>query len=245
MKSSVEQISNTLERENVKVTRVQDIPYALEIEGYDYIAGLESFNMGLYQIQDISSMTAGYMAEFKEGDIVVDVCAAPGGKSINAAISVGSTGRVYSRDISDYKVSLIEDNVRRMGLDNITVQVHDALERDDDMVEKADVVIADLPCSGLGVIGRKPDIKYNITPDKLCSLKELQQNILSVVQAYVKKGGILMYSTCTINSSENEENADWICDRFGFSKVEYRQILPDEKGGTDGFFVAKLRREQS
>ena len=132
-----------------------------------------------------------------------------------------------------------------MGLDNITVQVHDALERDDDMVEKADVVIADLPCSGLGVIGRKPDIKYNITPDKLCSLKELQQNILSVVQAYVKKGGILMYSTCTINSSENEENADWICDTFGFSKVEYRQILPDEKGGTDGFFVAKLRREQS
>lgn len=245
VKSSVEQIRNTLEKENVKVTRVQDIPYALEIEGYDYIAGLESFNMGLYQIQDISSMTAGYMAEFKEGDMVVDVCAAPGGKSINAAISVGSTGRVYSRDISDYKVSLIEDNVRRMGLDNITVQVHDALERDDDMVEKADVVIADLPCSGLGVIGRKPDIKYNITPDKLCSLKELQQNILSVVQAYVKKGGILMYSTCTINSSENEENADWICDTFGFSKVEYRQILPDEKGGTDGFFVAKLRREQS
>ena len=198
-KAPVEEIKRILSQENVSVADVEGIPYALEIKDYDYIAGLKSFRDGLYQIQDISSMTAGYMTGFKAGDTVIDVCAAPGGKSVNAAISVGTDGKVYSRDVSDYKAGLIEENISRLGLNNIEVQVKDALVMDESMREKADVVIADLPCSGLGVMGRKPDIRYNITEDKLVSLKELQQSILSVVQAYVKQGGIMMYSTCTIN----------------------------------------------
>ena len=242
-KAPVEEIKRILSQENVSVADVEGIPYALEIKDYDYIAGLKSFRDGLYQIQDISSMTAGYMTGFKAGDTVIDVCAAPGGKSVNAAISVGTDGKVYSRDVSDYKAGLIEENISRLGLNNIEVQVKDALVMDESMREKADVVIADLPCSGLGVMGRKPDIRYNITEDKLISLKELQQSILSVVQAYVKQGGIMMYSTCTINSEENEANADWLCKEYGFKKIEYRQILPGKNGGTDGFFVAKLRRE--
>mgnify|MGYP000151114913 CR=1 FL=1 len=242
-KAPVEEIKRILSQENVSVADVEGIPYALEIKDYDYIAGLNSFRDGLYQIQDISSMTAGYMTGFKAGDTVIDVCAAPGGKSVNAAISVGTDGKVYSRDVSDYKAGLIEENISRLGLNNIEVQVKDALVMDESMREKADVVIADLPCSGLGVMGRKPDIRYNITEDKLVSLKELQQSILSVVQAYVKQGGIMMYSTCTINSEENEANADWLCKEYGFKKIEYRQILPGKNGGTDGFFVAKLRRE--
>ena len=242
-KAPVEETRKILLQENVSVADVEGIPYALEIKDYDYIAGLKSFRDGLYQIQDISSMTAGYMTGFKDGDTVIDVCAAPGGKSVNAAISVGTDGKVYSRDVSDYKAGLIEENISRLGLNNIEVQVKDALVMDESMKEKADVVIADLPCSGLGVMGRKPDIRYNITEDKLVSLKELQQSILSVVQAYVKQGGIMMYSTCTINSEENEANADWLCKEYGFKKIEYRQILPGKNGGTDGFFVAKLRRE--
>ena len=189
-KATVEEIKKILSQESVSVAEVEGIQYALEIKDYDYIAGLKSFRDGLYQIQDISSMTAGYMTGFKAGDTVIDVCAAPGGKSINAAISVGADGKVYSRDVSDYKAGLIEENVLRLGLNNIEVQVKDALIIDESMREKADVVIADLPCSGLGVMGRKPDIRYNITEDKLVSLKELQQSILSVVQAYVKQGGI-------------------------------------------------------
>jgi len=245
LKASVEDIISALKKENVSVNRVADIPYALEIEDYDHITALKSFNDGLYQIQDISSIMAGYLTGFNEGDTVIDVCAAPGGKSINAGISVGNSGKVYSRDISDYKAGLIEDNVKRLGIDNIVVQVHDALEKDDSMVGKADVVIADLPCSGLGIIGRKPDIKYNTDKDKLNSLVKLQREILSVVYDYVKPGGVLMYSTCTINSEENEANADWICDTFGYEKEEYRQMLPDIEGKTDGFFVAKLRRKKS
>ena len=170
-KAPVEEIKRILSQENVSVADVEGIPYALEIKDYDYIAGLKSFRDGLYQIQDISSMTAGYMTGFKAGDTVIDVCAAPGGKSVNAAISVGTDGKVYSRDVSDYKAGLIEENISRLGLNNIEVQVKDALVMDESMREKADVVIADLPCSGLGVMGRKPDIRYNITEDKLVSLK--------------------------------------------------------------------------
>ena len=160
-KAPVEEIKRILSQENVSVADVEGIPYALEIKDYDYIAGLKSFRDGLYQIQDISSMTAGYMTGFKAGDTVIDVCAAPGGKSVNAAISVGTDGKVYSRDVSDYKAGLIEENISRLGLNNIEVQVKDALVMDEFMREKADVVIADLPCSGLGVMGRKPDIRYN------------------------------------------------------------------------------------
>ncbi len=245
LKTSVENIISILEKEDVRVNKVAGIPYALEIEDYDHITALKSFNDGLYQIQDISSIMAGYLTGFNEGDTVIDVCAAPGGKSINAGISVGKSGKVYSRDVSDYKAGLIEDNIKRLGIDNIVVQVHDALEKDTSMVGKADVVIADLPCSGLGIIGRKPDIKYNADMDKLASLVKLQREILSVVYDYVKPGGVLMYSTCTINSEENEANADWICDTFDYEKEEYRQMLPDIEGKTDGFFVAKLRRKKS
>lgn len=245
LKASVENIISILEKEDVRVNKVAGIPYALEIEDYDHITALKSFNDGLYQIQDISSIMAGYLTGFNEGDTVIDVCAAPGGKSINAGISVGKSGKVYSRDVSDYKAGLIEDNIKRLGIDNIVVQVHDALEKDTSMVGKADVVIADLPCSGLGIIGRKPDIKYNTDKDKLDSLVKLQREILSVVYDYVKPGGVLMYSTCTINSEENEANADWICDTFGYEKEEYRQMLPDIEGKIDGFFVAKLRRKMS
>lgn len=238
-----EELVNKLKAEGVTVHAVPELPYAFEISGLDYLAGLKSFKEGLFYVQDVSSMLVAETAAPKKNDYVIDVCAAPGGKSINAAISVGADGKVYSRDVSDYKAGLIEENVLRLGLNNIEVQVKDALVMDESMREKADVVIADLPCSGLGVMGRKPDIRYNITEDKLVSLKELQQSILSVVQAYVKQGGIMMYSTCTINSEENEANADWLCKEYGFKKIEYRQILPGKNGGTDGFFVAKLRRE--
>ena len=241
--NSVDKICESLKNQGVKVEQAPYLPYAKRISGYNHILALDAFIQGKMVVQDVSSMLVAEIANPQKGDYVIDMCAAPGGKSINAAISVGADGKVYSRDVSDYKAGLIEENVSRLGLDNIEVQVKDALVMDEPMKEKADVVIADLPCSGLGVMGRKPDIRYNITEDKLVSLKELQQSILSVVQAYVKQGGIMMYSTCTINSEENEANADWLCEKYGFKKIEYRQILPGKNGGTDGFFVAKLRRE--
>lgn len=262
LKGSTDYIKKILEEEGVTVTEVSEISYAYEISGYDYLTALKSFNEGLYQIQDISSMMAGEYVKPSTDSLIVDVCAAPGGKSINAALKLaeaaydnkdipesgiskevlkGITGRVIARDVSDYKASLIDDNVARLGIPYIDVDVHNALEFDEELEGKADIVIADLPCSGLGIMGRKPDIRYNITKEKIDDIISLQRDILKVVSRYVKTGGTLVYSTCTINRAENEDNADWICNTLGFSKDgEYRQMLPSAKADNDGFFVAGL-----
>ena len=262
LKGSTDYIKKILEEEGVTVTEVSGLSYAYEISGYDYLTALKSFNEGLYQILDISSMMAGEYVKPSTDSLIVDVCAAPGGKSINAALKLaeaaydnkdipesgiskevlkGITGRVIARDVSDYKASLIDDNVARLGIPYIDVEVHNALEFDEELEGKADIVIADLPCSGLGIMGRKPDIRYNITKEKIDDIISLQRDILKVVSRYVKTGGTLVYSTCTINRAENEDNADWICNTLGFSKDgEYRQMLPSAKADNDGFFVAGL-----
>lgn len=246
MKDTPENIRKILEKEGVMVEEVQDMPYAFSISGYDYLSGLQSFHDGLYQIQDISSMMAGEFLHSSASDFIVDVCAAPGGKSVNAALKMAEkkievTGRVLSRDVSESKVQLIEDNIERLGLSYVKAQVYDALCFDESLVEKADIVIADLPCSGLGVIGRKPDIKYRVTPQQMFEAVNLQRRILQTVSAYVKPGGVLLYSTCTINRAENEDNADWICRHSGFeADGKYLQILPGADGGRDGFFIARL-----
>lgn len=262
LKGSTDYIKKILEEKGVTVTEVSGLSYAYEISGYDYLTALKSFNEGLYQIQDISSMMAGEYVKPSTDSLIVDVCAAPGGKSINAALKLaeaaydnkdipesgiskevlkGITGRVIARDVSDYKASLIDDNVARLGIPYIDVEVHNALEFDEELEGKADIVIADLPCSGLGIMGRKPDIRYNITKEKIDDIISLQRDILKVVSRYVKTGGTLVYSTCTINRAENEDNADWICNTLGFSKDgEYRQMLPSAKADNDGFFVAGL-----
>ena len=262
LKGSTDYIKKILEEEGVTVTEVSGLSYAYEISGYYYLTALKSFNEGLYQIQDISSMMAGEYVKPSTDSLIVDVCAAPGGKSINAALKLaeaaydnkdipesgiskevlkGITGRVIARDVSDYKASLIDDNVARLGIPYIDVEVHNALEFDEELEGKADIVIADLPCSGLGIMGRKPDIRYNITKEKIDDIISLQRDILKVVSRYVKTGGTLVYSTCTINRAENEDNADWICNTLGFSKDgEYRQMLPSAKADNDGFFVAGL-----
>lgn len=263
LKGNTEYIKKVLEEENVSVKLVKDIPYAYEISDYDHLTALKSFNEGLYQIQDISSMIAGEYVSPSKDSFIIDVCAAPGGKSVNAALKIaeaaygdiadipcngidkevleGITGNVIARDVSDYKASLIEDNVERLGIHNIDVQVCDALIKDNTLVEKADIVIADLPCSGLGIMGRKPDIRYNISKEKISDIVKLQKDILTIVSSYVKPGGVLVYSTCTINRAENEENADWICNKLGYTKAEeYNQMLPSAKADNDGFFVARL-----
>ncbi len=263
LKGSPGRIKKILEEENVTVRAVKDIPYAYEISDYDHLTSLKSFNEGLYQIQDISSMLEGEYAAPSVNSLIVDVCAAPGGKSVNAALKMAESayknisdipesgieaavinsieGKVISRDISDYKASLINDNIYRLGIPYINVQVHNALEIDNSLVGKADIVIADLPCSGLGIMGRKPDIRYNISADKIKDIINLQQDILRVISRYVKPGGVLVYSTCTINRAENEDNADWICDNLGFIRDgEYNQMLPSKDKDNDGFFIARL-----
>ena len=165
-------------------------------------------------VQDLSSSLAGDAAGIKEGDFVLDVCGAPGGKGLHAADLLHGTGQVEIRDVSDYKVSLIEENIARSGCTNVSARAWDACEFDASMEQKADVVIADLPCSGLGIIGRKPDIKYNASMDGIRDLAALQRQMLSVVWQYVKPGGVLVYSTCTVNRLENDDKPGMVFKRI-------------------------------
>lgn len=257
-KADLDKVVQSLTSRGVNVERSEFLSSVLYLEKVDYLDGLEAFSKGWIQVQDMSSVFVGLLADPKAGDYVMDVCSAPGGKSIHLADLLNGTGHVDARDLSDYKVQLIEENIIRSGYRNISAQVWDALVLDQNSIGKADIVLADLPCSGLGIIGKKPDIKLNVTPEKLEQLMVLQREMLAVVQHYVKPGGILVYSTCTINRMENQENAAWFLDNFPFEPVNIKGRLgteitePSLESGwiqlipgihpCDGFFIAVFRK---
>ncbi len=244
LKCTPEELRDKLKTEGVTVEPVKDLDYAFYISGFDYLNGLQSFEDGLFYVQDVSSMMVAELAAPKENDYVIDVCAAPGGKSTHLAEKLKGTGMVEARDLTDYKVDLIRDNIDRHELHNMKAVLMDATSYDEASVNKADVLICDLPCSGLGVLGRKTDIRYKISPEQEKELMELQRQILDTVHQYVKSGGTLVYSTCTIDKMENEDNVRWFADKYkDFVLKEERQLLPGQLGG-DGFFLAKFIREK-
>lgn len=234
------------------------------VSGFEGAYMLEGFDSGDLIIRDESSMLAAMAAGVKPGDdiVVIDVCAAPGGKTTTIAATLQGSGKVYSRDLTEDKVSMIKENIERLGLLNVYPQVFDATVFDPDMEGKADVVICDLPCSGLGVMGRKSDIRYNISNEIMRDLCILQREILSVAQRYVKPGGILIYSTCTIHKAENEKQVKYILDNFDFEGDSIKDILPElfkegkerecdymvclrpDVDNTDGFFVSRFRKKK-
>lgn len=237
-----EELKRRLEEQGITVRQDAHIPEALHLGGVDYLGALPEFTDGLFYVQDVSSMQAVLAAGITDGSTVLDVCGAPGGKSVHAAQILKETGRVITRDVSAYKVSLIQENIRRNRVKNMQAEQWDARVFDEAMEGQADVVIADLPCSGLGVLGRKADIKYRMSREQLTKLAALQREILSVVHRYVRGGGVLLYSTCTIDRLENEENVSWFLEKFQGWHIEYQeQILPDASG-RDGFFIARLRK---
>lgn len=241
-----ETLKEKLEAEGVTVRDCQQLPYALFISGYDYLGALASFRNGEFQVQDISSMMVAEWANPQKEAYIIDVCAAPGGKALHLADKLGGTGCVEARDLTDYKVHLIQENIERSGAENIKTVRWDATVLDGTLTEKADIVIADLPCSGLGVLGKKTDLKYKMTKETQTELVALQRQILAVVKAYVKPGGTLIYSTCTIHRAENEENAAWFLgENPEFTSVREQQMLPGqaEQDGSDGFYIAEFRKD--
>lgn len=241
---SPEELYQVLSDEGVTVERSKTLDYAFAISGFDHLAGLESFQKGLFYVQDISSMMVAEAASPKEGDYVIDVCAAPGGKSTHIAEKLKGSGMVEARDLTEYKVSLIEENIARHGLSNIKAVCMDATEKDEVSVGKADVLVCDLPCSGLGVMGKKTDIRYKMTPEKQKDLVDLQRKILSTVESYLKPEGTLVYSTCTIHRQENEENVKWFLENYPqYSLISMEQMFPGETSA-DGFFIAKLLKNK-
>lgn len=241
------------------------------LEGAEGVASLPGFAEGAFTVQDAASMAVAECAgirelvrlrkqekEEKAGLFVLDVCAAPGGKACQAAELLDGAGMVLARDLTEGKISYIRDNAARLRLPNLHAQIWDAQTPDETLLERADVVLADLPCSGLGVMGRKADIRYRVSPEGLSEVAELQRRILSTVWKYVKPGGLLLYSTCTVNREENEDMAAWFLRQFPFEPQEPAMALPAScregepegcvrflpgENGTDGFFIAVFRRK--
>ena len=248
----------SLASQGVRALPDSELPDLLKLSGYDYLESLEAFRKGWLQVQDRSSYLAGVAAPPEKESFVLDVCAAPGGKSLHMAQLMDGKGRVEARDLTDRKRELIEENVRRGGFQNVYCKTWDARIFDASMEGRAELVSADLRCSGLGVLGKKPDIRWNMSPQQMRKLAGLQREILSVVWRYVKPGGRLIYSTCTINPEENQDNAAWFLSSFPFEPVDLRETLGEyfkedslEKGWIqllpgihrgDGFFISVFRR---
>jgi len=233
------------------------LPYAWKVSGTENLKNNKAFLDGAFTVQDVSSMLAVEAAGLAGNERVLDVCAAPGGKSMFMAQLLAG-GSVEARDVSEAKAELIRENQRRLRIKNLTVRVWDACEEEAASVEAYDVVLADVPCSGLGVMGKKRDIKYRAGSESLAGVERLQRRILDVVWRYVKPGGVLVYSTCTINRRENEEMVRYLTSNYPFRCENLDPYLPEAlRGGEtregmlqllpgihdcDGFFIARLRR---
>lgn len=255
---SQDEIEDSLRQQGVRFHWNPLAEEVLVLDRYDYLEGLLAFQKGWIQVQDAGSALVGKAAAPRAGERVLDVCGAPGGKGLHMADLLDGTGQVWIRDLTEEKIRLVEENIRRGGFSNASAQVWDARVFDPSWEEKADLVIADLPCSGLGVIGRKPDIKYRASEKQIGELAELQRQILSVCARYVKPGGRLIYSTCTISPRENEEQRQWILRELPFVPMSlshlageslreetlsegYVQLLPG-RHPCDGFFISAYQK---
>lgn len=229
------------------------LPNCLELEGMGNLEELPAFREGRFYVQDAAARLAVLASGAAPGMEILDACAAPGGKSFAAAISTDCKANILSCDIHPHKQRLIRQGAQRLGISSITAAVMDAKRFDPALERRFDLVIADVPCSGLGIIRKKPDIRYK-APEPLEGLPQVQRDILSNVARYVKPGGTLLYATCTLLHRENEAVVEWFLEREpGFTlepftlpgpvgTVEGMVTLWPHRHGTDGFFIAKLHR---
>lgn len=228
-----------LEGQGFKVREGKLSSNALHVEGPN-ILETQEYKLGMFSVQDESSQLATVMLDPQHGDFIMDVCAAPGGKTLAIAERMNNTGTVLASDVYTRKVGIIDKECKRLGLTNVRTRTWDATKVDSDLIGKADRVIVDAPCTGLGVIRRKPEIKYIKRSTDIDQLPRKQAEILAASSKYVKIGGILMYCTCTINPEENQKVVlDFLRKHKDFEKQEMVELFPNVDG-TNGFFICKM-----
>lgn len=243
-----------LRQEGMTVSPHPWLPDCLLLQGTGNLEQSAAFQRGWFYVQDAAAKLAVLAADPRPGMEVLDACAAPGGKSFAAAIAMGNQGRVISCDIHPHKQILLQRGAERLGLPIIQPEVLDGKDCKEDFLNRFDLVIADVPCSGLGIIRKKPDIRYK-DPEPLAGLPKVQSAILENVSRYVRPGGVLLYATCTLLERENEEiMAAFLEKRKDFTSEKFQVPGPfglcadgmltcwPHRHGTDGFFFAKLRR---
>lgn len=244
--------------EKLPSARVSDIyPFAVNASGFD-IAVSKEYQNGEFIAQDISAMMAAVVLNPQEGENVLDICSAPGGKTTHIAELMNNKGSVTAVDLYEHKINIVAENAKRMGIDTVNTVLYDATIPNPEFKGKFDKVLADVPCSGLGIIRKKPDIKIKKTEEDIYSL---QYTILKNAAEYLKPGGKLVYSTCTLNKRENEDIiARFVKDNPDYIFEDITPYLPDilkkaecKKGyvtfypntdGIDGFFIAKIKKVQ-
>ena len=235
-----------------------DLPHAWKISGAMDIARDADYLAGNFSIQSGGSMLASLATGVKRGQQVLDCCAAPGGKTCYMAEMMGGTGRIQAWDIHEHRVALIEAQAKRLGLENIRPMVRDAAKPREDLNGTMDAVLLDAPCSGLGFMAQKPDIKLRVTEENVSELTELQAKLLDTVCAYVKPGGTLVYSTCSILKEENEQQAERFLERHHeFEEIPLPPSVPEKyrnrgsrglqllehRDGLEGFYLIRMRRK--
>ena len=253
LKISPEEYKQKLLESGIQVEENSLVSTSLRIKESVNPERLYGFGEGLFFVQDRASAIASTVLSAENGQLIVDTCSAPGGKSFATAILTENKVKIHSFDLHESKLSLIESGKKRLGITSILVEARDALTPDESLIGKADRVICDAPCSGLGVLGKKPDLRYKDS-SVMTELPHLQYDILTASSKYLKIGGELVYSTCTLNPDENEnvvtkfllEHADFESVPFNIGGLEAENgmltLLPHIHG-TDGFFIAKIRRK--
>ncbi len=254
LKKPLDEIINDIRELGIEVSSRKEAENCVKLSNVGAISHSRVYRKGLFHIQDVSSQICCEVLEPKPGETVLDVCSAPGGKAFTIAELMNNSGRVIACDLYENRVKLIKDGAKRLGLTCIEARVNDASVYSEDIGE-ADKVLCDVPCSGLGVIRRKPEIK-NKNPDDFEGLKDIQRSILETSSKYLKKGGTLVYSTCTLSKAENDDIIDWFLSGHSefdkgsingpanLTSDEYKATITPKMFNSDGFFIAKLIKKR-
>lgn len=256
IKGDYEEVYEELEEAGYNIEEGCICPEAISIKGGKGIENNKAFVDGKVTVQDESAMLVSPLLDLEDGMKVLDLCCAPGGKTTHIGELLNNTGEVLGFDLHENKLELVKENYERLGITNIKLNQMDATKLDAKLVSYADRILLDVPCSGIGIIRKKPEIKWNKTRKDLKEIVGVQRDILENAWEYLKKGGIMVYSTCTLNKEENEENIKWFLSKHKDVKIEKvfvgkganlcyddlgtLTILPNEY--MDGFFVAKLKK---
>ena len=247
LQTTVRELQNALSDLDIETITLKGYPYALQLKERANVFTSEAFQKGWFEVQDASSQRVAAVLDPQPGMRIVDACAGAGGKSLHIASLMENKGQVVSMDIYQNKLNELKRRARRNGIHNIETRLIDSTKVIKKMIGKADKVLIDAPCSGLGVLKRNPDTKWKMQPDFLEKIKETQRELLNSYSRMVKEGGQLVYATCSILPSENNKQvADFLSREEGadFTLVSEEKLLA-HKTGFDGFYIALLQRKEA
>lgn len=254
LKTGRTELMQALEQAGAEVQESQWTPEGVLVTEHGALDKLAPLQDGLCQVQDESSMLVAHVVNPQPGELIIDCCSAPGGKTTHMAALMHNEGRIVAGDIYEHKLERIEENAQRLGIDIIEPTLLDAREVGEEYEDMADRVLVDAPCSGLGVLRRKPDARWNKSAEEIAALPPLQGEILDSAAKALKAGGVLVYSTCTIDRSENDAVVEAFLARHPeFTLEQTGDFLPvkreeqmvqlyPQRDGTDGFFIARMRK---